>query len=205
MSRQLLKEYIKKAVREKIEQQKRVEAKKEQSVYLIYKFPGLKQVFVDLMSPAFPRFIKAVEITAPKPTTFKITLLNDMDFIIYYSNKKTFIVKVSGKKYFMDELNDVERASQSVTNLLQLNYNQEELSAKKSGEESDKAAELKSAIDGGGGGGSSSPFGNSAGIDPDAPADATIPGTEPGEGEKTGAEGEPETGEEEENPEEPKP
>jgi hypothetical protein len=180
LKKQLLIEYIKKAVREKIEQEKRVQANMSKSVYLIYKFPGLKDVFVNIMSPAFPRFLKEVTIVAPKPTTFKIKLLNNQEFYVYYANKGKFMVKVAGKKYPMDDLAAVERCSAAITSQLELNYNTEEVSAEKAMDDQ-KSADLKASLSGGGGGGFGGPQMPGPGVDPNAPDNATTDGSAPAE------------------------
>jgi len=127
MGRELLKEYIKKAIREKLAHMESIEANREKSVYMIYKFPGLKNALENLMSPAFARFISSIEIIAPKPTTFRIIMSNDMDFNLAYVGKKTFIAKINGKKYNLNDLGQTERASQAIANTLELNYNTETL------------------------------------------------------------------------------
>jgi hypothetical protein len=86
----------------------------------------LKKVLEDIMSPAFGRYIKHIDIIAPKPTTFKITLINDQDFNVKYLGKNKFNVKVSGRQYHPDDLGESERCSQSIANLLELNYVQTE-------------------------------------------------------------------------------
>ena len=185
MIKELLKEYVKKSIREKIEKQKRLDSERERSVYMIYKFPGLQKAFTDIMSPAFSRFLSNVTIIAPKPTTFLVTLTNNLTFYMYYSGKNKYTAKISGKKYYLDEINGINKASAAITALLELNYDEEGIATAKAGgiDDVNKAADLKASISGGGGGGSF-PGGDTTGaggpgIDPNAPADAQIPGTEP--------------------------
>jgi len=109
---------IKKAIKEAEEQQKRA----EKSMYLIYRFPGLKKMMEDLMSPSFGRFITGIKLVAPKPTTFSVNLINDQDFIITYNGRGHYTVKISGKKYNVQNIGELERASQSVADLLELSY-----------------------------------------------------------------------------------
>jgi hypothetical protein len=78
------------------------------------------------MSPSFGRFVSGVDIIAPKPTTFKIDLINGQDFSIKYLGNKKWDVKVSGKKYNSQNIGEVERASQAVANLLELSYTPKE-------------------------------------------------------------------------------
>lgn len=124
MSKQiLLEKYIKKAVLKQLKEQEEQALSQERSIYMIYRFPGMKKLMVDLMSPSFPRFLKNVEIIAPKPTTFNVKLINDMDFNIIYNGRGNFTVKVNGKKYNIQNLGELERASQSIANNLELSYN----------------------------------------------------------------------------------
>jgi hypothetical protein len=91
-------------------------------MYLVYRFPGLKKVMEDLMSPSFGRFITDVIVVAPKPTTFSTKLINEQDFGIIYNGKGKFTVKVAGKKYNVQNLGELERAQQAIADLLELNY-----------------------------------------------------------------------------------
>ena len=122
----LLEKYIKVAVKKALKEQEEQQRKAEKAMYLVYRFPGLKKVLEDIMSPAFGRYIKHIDIIAPKPTTFKITLINDQDFNVKYLGKNKFNVKVSGRQYHPDNLGESERCSQSIANLLELNYVQTE-------------------------------------------------------------------------------
>lgn len=122
----LLEKYIKQSVRKALKEQEEQHKKAEKALYMVYKFPGLFRMMEDLMSPIFGRYLKNITIVAPKPTTFKIELINNQEFNIIYIGKKNFIVKVSGKKYNPSNLGELERASQSIADLLQLNYAPEE-------------------------------------------------------------------------------
>lgn len=148
----LLEKYIKVAVRKALKEQEEQQKRAEKSLYLIYRFPGLKDLMEDLMSPVFGRFLKHVDIVAPKPTTFDIKLINGQDFTIIYIGKGKFTVKIAGKKYNPNNLGELERASQSIADLLQLNYAPEEgkeQPASNSGEEigKDLAAAEKSPVE----------------------------------------------------------
>ena len=123
MNKQLLLEkYIKVAVKKALKEQEVATQKAEKAMYLVYRFPGLKKVMEDLMSPAFGSYVNAINIIAPKPTTFKVDLVNGQDFSIKYLGKSQFSVKVAGKQYNPINLGELERASQSVADLLELNY-----------------------------------------------------------------------------------
>ena len=123
MTKQLiLEKYIKVAVRKALKEQEEQQRKAEKAMYMVYRFPGLKKVMEDLMSPAFGRYVNGINIVAPKPTTFKVDLTNGQDFSIKYLGKNKFSVKVAGKQYHMDNLAESERASQGIADLLELNY-----------------------------------------------------------------------------------
>lgn len=118
----LLEKYIKVAVRKALAEQEAKEKRAVKSMYLIYRFPGLKKIVEDLMSPAFGRYITEVSVVAPKPTTFNIKLINEQEFTIVYDGRKNYTAKVSGKKYNVQQLSELERAQQGIANLLELQY-----------------------------------------------------------------------------------
>ena len=74
------------------------------------------------MSPAFGRYLSGVNIVAPKPTTFNVSLINGQDFTIKYIGKGKWNVKVAGKQYHPDNVGEEERCSQAIADLLELNY-----------------------------------------------------------------------------------
>src|SRR5690348_6751969 len=118
----LLEKYIKASVRKTLEEEEKQQQRAEKATYLIYRFPGLKKIMEELMSPSFSHFINDVTIVSPKPTTFRVSLINGQDFSISYLGSKKFNVKVSGKKYYENNLGEMERASQAISDLLELNY-----------------------------------------------------------------------------------
>lgn len=156
MNKLLLEKYIRKSILKQLKEQEEETLRQERSIYVIYRYPYLKKVCTDLMSPAFARFIKNVEIIAPKPTTFRFELINGMDFYLIYNGKGKFTAKVEGKKYNLLNLGELQRASQTIANVLELNYNPVK-------NESAGSNELDTT---GGGGGGNFPGGNaSAGPD----------------------------------------
>lgn len=118
----LLEKYIKVAVRKALQEEEARQQKATKAMYLVYRFPGLKKMMEDLMSPSFGRFITDVVVVAPKPTTFSAKLINEQDFGIIYNGKGKFTVKVAGKKYNVQNLGELERAQQAIADLLELNY-----------------------------------------------------------------------------------
>jgi len=122
----ILEKYIKVAVKKALKEQEEQQKRAEKALYLVYRFPGLKKLMEDLMSPVFGRFMSHIEIVAPKPTTFNVKLINNQEFGIIYVGKGNFMVKIAGKKYNPLNLGELERASNAIADLLQLNYAPEE-------------------------------------------------------------------------------
>ena len=139
----LLEKYIKVAIRKALKEQEVAEKKAEKAMYLVYRFPGLKKIIEELMSPSFGRYISGIDIVAPKPTTFQINLINGQDFSIYYVGSGNFTAKIAGKRYDPNNIGESERASQAIADLLELNYAPREMEeAKAGGANAAKDAEL---------------------------------------------------------------
>ena len=81
------------------------------------KFPELKAVIVDLLSPDFDYFLASIDWVAPRPTTFHINLKNGQDFYLIYT-PKSWIAQVEGKKYYLLNLNEEESACESISRIL---------------------------------------------------------------------------------------
>jgi hypothetical protein len=139
MNKLILEKYISVAVQKALKEEEIQQKKSVKSMYLVYRFPGLKKLLEDLMSPAFGRYISDVSITAPKPTTFKIDLINSQSFSIYYIGGGEFMIKVLGKKYYSENIGELERASAGISSLLELNYAPDEIKEEPA---ADKGAEL---------------------------------------------------------------
>jgi hypothetical protein len=118
----LVEKYIKVAVRKALAEQEAKEKRAVKSMYLVHRFPNLKKVMEDLMSPSFGRFITDVQVVAPKPTTFNVKLINEQEFTIVYDGRKNYTAKVAGKRYNVQQLSELERAQQGIADLLELNY-----------------------------------------------------------------------------------
>jgi hypothetical protein len=89
------------------------------------KFPELKAVIVDLLSPDFDYFLASIDWVAPRPTTFRINLKNGQDFYLIYT-PKTFIAQIEGKKYYLLNLNEEESACESIARILRYGGKTEE-------------------------------------------------------------------------------
>jgi hypothetical protein len=81
------------------------------------KFPELKSVIVSLLTSDYAKFIDSIDWVAPKPTTFRINLLNGQSFYLVY-NEKSWIAEVEGKKYYLLNLPEEEMATKSIARIL---------------------------------------------------------------------------------------
>ena len=83
----------------------------------LVKFPELKAVIIDLLTVDFDKFLESVDWIAPRPSTFRINLLNGEDFILIF-DPRSWIAKVSGKKYYLLNLDEEEMAAKAIARLL---------------------------------------------------------------------------------------
>ena len=81
------------------------------------KFPELKAIIVDLLTDEFDKFIESIDWVAPRPTTFRINLLNGQSFLLIY-NKRSWVAKVEGIRYYLLNLDEEQRAAQSIARIL---------------------------------------------------------------------------------------
>ena len=97
------------------------ERSKEDDAAIAYdeltKFPELKSVIVDLLTSDFDKFLESIDWVAPRPSTFRINLLNGENFLVIY-HKRSWVAKIQGKKYYLLNLDEEERAVESVARLL---------------------------------------------------------------------------------------
>jgi len=89
------------------------------------KFPELKAVLVDLLTPEYDSFLSSIDWVAPRPTTFRINLKNDQDFYLIYG-KRSWIAQVEGKKYYLLNLPEEERAAEAIARILRYGIKDEE-------------------------------------------------------------------------------
>ena len=81
------------------------------------KFPELKHIIVDLLSSDFDKFLESIDWIAPKPSSFRINLLNGENFVLIFG-ERSWIAQVEGKKYYLLNLDEEERAVQSIARIL---------------------------------------------------------------------------------------
>jgi|TARA_R100001369_G_scaffold75826_1_gene104877 hypothetical protein len=85
----------------------------------LVKFPALKDIIVDLLTDQFDSFLESVDWVAPRPTTFRINLLNGQNFLLMYT-KRSWIAQVAGKKYYLLNLDEEERAALAINRILRV-------------------------------------------------------------------------------------
>ena len=90
------------------------------------KFPELKAVIVDLLGPDYAKFIDSIDWVAPKPTTFRINLLNGQSFYLVYTSR-SWIAEVEGKKYYLLNLNEEENATNAIARILRYGSQAEDM------------------------------------------------------------------------------
>ena len=81
------------------------------------KFPELKDIIVDLLTVQFDDFLESIDWVSPRPTTFRINLLNGQNFLLTYTDR-SWIAQVEGKKYYLLNLDEEEHAAQAISRIL---------------------------------------------------------------------------------------
>jgi hypothetical protein len=104
----------------------------------LVKFPELKAVIVDLLTTDFDKFLESVDWIAPRPSTFRINLLNGQNFVLIF-DERSWIAQVEGKKYYLLNLDEEEMAAKAVSRILAYGAQSEETS----GAEIDGADEIE--------------------------------------------------------------
>jgi hypothetical protein len=82
------------------------------------KFPQLKEIIVNLMTHEFNYFLESIDWIAPRPSTFRVNLLNGQSFILIFGDR-SWVAQVEGKKYYLLNLDEEEFAAQAISRILQ--------------------------------------------------------------------------------------
>lgn len=87
------------------------------------KFPSLKNIMNDLFDFQYGPFITDIQWVAPRPTTFRVILINDGYFYLEYlgentQNQSIYRAKIEGKTYSLESLPEQQKASESINRLL---------------------------------------------------------------------------------------
>ena len=89
---------------------------------IVDKFPPIKDILNDLFDFQYEAFLKDIQWVAPRPSTFRIVLVNDGKFYLMYDGKDgdkgLFTAQVEGKKYYLESLVDQQRASEALSRVL---------------------------------------------------------------------------------------
>ena len=81
------------------------------------KFPELKDIIVSLMTHEFDAFLEGIDWVAPRPSTFRINLLNGENFLLMYGTR-SWIAQVEGKKYYLLNLPEEQHAAEAISRIL---------------------------------------------------------------------------------------
>lgn len=169
MKKDILKEYIKAKVRVLLtEKEAPVPAISDvkKDLYLINRLPPLKRALITLMTKAYDQYITGVKLEAPRPTTFKVSLINGLEFYLIYSGGRdnakfdlvngNFYAQIAGKRYDLASVSEAQQAMKKLSQQLILTpaAPDEIKPVKDAGEDAYKSS------GGGGGGFSGGDFGN---------------------------------------------
>ena len=83
----------------------------------LVKFPELKTVITDLLTADFDKFLESVDWIAPRPSSFRVNLLNGENFVLIFDTR-SWIAKVEGKKYYLLNLDEEEMAAKAIGRIL---------------------------------------------------------------------------------------
>jgi len=89
------------------------------------------------MTHEFDSFLERIDWVSPKPSTFRIVLLNGESFLLTYS-PRSWVAQIEGKKYYLLNLDEEEYACQAISRILQYGT---ERGAEVEGETADAEAE----------------------------------------------------------------
>ena len=145
---------------------------------MLEKFPTLKATLVKLMTEDFKEFVNTIDWVSPKPTTFRVNLLNGQDFTLKWTGNN-FQAQILGKKYMLGKINEFQQALDKLARLYQ------EAPLKGAGEADAEGGE---ADFGGGGGGGDFPGEEGGGEEAAFTEPGAEGGAEAGGGEDLGGE-----------------
>lgn len=93
---------------------------------IINEFPSLKDVMDDLFDFQYEPFVKDVQWVAPRPTTFRVVLINGADFYLIYEGeedgKGLYTAQIAGKKYWLQSLPEEQQASEAIARSLRYQF-----------------------------------------------------------------------------------
>ena len=107
------------------------------------KFPELKDIIVTLMTHEFDSFLEGIDWISPRPSAFRINLLNGENFTLTFT-PRSWIAQVEGKKYYLLNLDEEEYACQAISRILQYGPAS---GAEVEGSETDSSSEVEDEVD----------------------------------------------------------
>tara|TARA_B100000768_G_scaffold117621_1_gene108804 strand:- start:1033 stop:1476 length:444 start_codon:yes stop_codon:yes gene_type:complete len=107
------------------------------------KFPELKDIIVALLTHEFDSFVEGIDWVSPRPSTFRINLLNGQSFMLAYT-PRSWVANVQGKKYYLLNLDEEEFAALAISRILQYGP---QSGAEVEGSETDSASEEEVDVD----------------------------------------------------------
>lgn len=113
---------------------------------MLEKFPTLKLTLVKLMTEDFKEFVDTIDWVSPKPTTFRVNLVNGQDFSLKWTGKN-FQAHILGKRYMLGNISEFQQALDKLARLYQ------EAPLKGAGEEGEGGEAGEADFGGGSGGG----------------------------------------------------
>lgn len=85
---------------------------------MLAKFPTLKHALVRLHTDDFKEFVSGVDWVSPRPTVFRINLVNGQNYTLKWMGKD-FEIEILGKRYYLGTLVDFQRALEKMSQLYQ--------------------------------------------------------------------------------------
>jgi len=110
---------------------------------ILSKFPTLKAALIKLQTEDFKEFVNSIDWISPRPTEFRINLMNGQDYIMKWTGTG-FEAQILGKRYYIDKIDDYQQALDKLAIL----YKEGPMSGAGEGE----APDTDSGSSGGGGG-----------------------------------------------------
>jgi hypothetical protein len=117
ISKKQLQEVILEAYVELLKEQEEAPALKTSTQEILGKFPSVKRTLVKLMTDEFDEFVEDVKWTAPKPSTFKVTLKNGQTFDLKWQGKD-FDANIEGKNYYLGTVVDYQQGVDALNRIL---------------------------------------------------------------------------------------
>lgn len=84
---------------------------------LLGKFPSLYRTIKTLLTDDFANFVTNIEWVSPKPSTFRVVLMNQQSFYLKWLGKG-FQAQIEGKKYYLENSPEFQQALDRLSEIL---------------------------------------------------------------------------------------